>query len=1837
MTVGDDSFQMQASPNEAQSFEWDVLGNDSSSAGGLTITSVQSGAAGSAEIVWANPNDPLSHASVSFELNPEFVGQDSLTYTVSDADGDHGTGTIWLTVTAGDSGDGGPLTLAQQMQQLTDQAAKAQADLAAGQAKFGGAISAAQAKLKQQQAADEKKHADALAAAQKKLDEKVNAGHDKAVDAIKAADTAYQQALTERLDAAATAIASGQETLVSAAGAADQLYQAQHQAAVDAATSALDSAAATLVAAHDAAQAAAAGQMAATEAGWNTAVTGASTAFETTYQQTEAALTAAADQAVTLFGTATDGVASSFSTALTTAVSQRDALLTGLSGTAYVTTFTDPAFTAALALADTALNDAITAARANLQGQSTTAMNGYNTATQTAANDLTTGDENATTHLGTDLHNADVAEQTAIHNAQADYDTTAALAQTAYDHSIHGAHDDLVAAVTEDEGALETSVNLAESKFETAAKEALAKYTKWVAEAFGAPVGSTTTTGTTTTGTTTGNTTTTGGAMPGAMPGSSMSGSTGGSMTGSSTGSAAVTLGTFQLAVKADAQTAYDALQLAANVERDACVAADTAYITAITADQTAYLAVYNGLQQALQTAVNTANNQVNSARDAALATYHQHQQQIASTYNSSTTSPMTMEEYMAQSAARQAAEAGAKREFLATVAGAELTAAQTVGQQYVSAVASERGARATLLVALRHDENVWSETKAAAETTLKDQTDIALARFMDDVTTLEGSYDTAAEQKFTTFESKVALAEQTAIVADQSAEAAFENALVADEELEVHADAAAEAAFEHALADDAQSAEKAIALADQSWFDAEGDAEALWLHAETDVSAAYVAALDAAAQGLDTELSADETAQVVAINAALTAWQTGVDNAWSAAFLDANGSSADSTAAADVFLGFGDSVTSSVAGVMTGFNAAYHALTSALVADVAAADQTEAAAARSQTTTIANATKHALHQIGQSLKDEETAEADAEHAATTTVSDAIQGFITGETDAADAQTHSMINAVTGYTKGLVTTAFGALIGDWSDQATRFGAVTGASVGFATSTIDASGTYETATHDADLAALIATHRREERQLKSILNSATSLATAGAAARVAEILTIMRDDLQRLLALDDNQMGQFNLDQMTAVLAARMMIPTDFTGTTAAENITSPNDATPDQLTATETARTIINNAANTAQSLRQSGVQTGALVMMLGNASGYLDSAWQMIDGEGLLLTDAANSQFALMAVKDEAAAVAPAVNPVAPAPAANSPAAAPAQSTQAYPSASGAVTTPDGNFVGGFNVNTGWVTRTVPVGEGPPEVVVVSIRDVRDAQSKADGPKTKTDWDDWFFLNGRHPGNVSAIAPGYQPPGAPVVNGATTTSGSGDSAPHWNNDHWTDWINPVSQTWLPLYWCVEVTALPIQLQTFQSDTRITREIIERNARVQADNGHSDEVYRLAHAQAQRPLQATTVNGITTVQMATAGMYGSRPGGVTASGVGSIRSATAARQVVDAAKDAGAAGTKAIRETAEQVAQSFDVTWCFAPDTLVSTEHGMIPIAHVEPGEQVYSYDFDRGEWILADVLQRHDNRFSGVWVTICVNGHNTEVTANHPFWVVDGVDLSERTVPGHLDVRSDEGKSLKGRWVNSQDLCPGDTVVAKEGALFTVDSVTLTHAEDVPVCNLIFRDHHTFLVGADQILAHNDSWCQELLNSPFAAQWLGKKDVLLKKLDEINVNLIAKGEKPLPASTIHGHHIVMKNSPLAEPARKILEKFEIPVLLTKDQIRNAKSLDDLSNISMAINANGLTGIHLEKYAKAVNEGLEAIVQSGTSDGLPDAVIKANIIKQLAEWRKVLEKGGQFW
>ena len=74
------------------------------------------------------------------------------------------------------------------------------------------------------------------------------------------------------------------------------------------------------------------------------------------------------------------------------------------------------------------------------------------------------------------------------------------------------------------------------------------------------------------------------------------------------------------------------------------------------------------------------------------------------------------------------------------------------------------------------------------------------------------------------------------------------------------------------------------------------------------------------------------------------------------------------------------------------------------------------------------------------------------------------------------------------------------------------------------------------------------------------------------------------------------------------------------------------------------------------------------------------------------------------------------------------------------------------------------------------------------------------------------------------------------------------------------------------------------------------------------------------------------------------------------------------AKSAMNAGTGATNAAAECATAVQGEIMCFAPDTLISTTTGSKPIGEVQPGEFVNAFDFASGEWVPAEVLERHNN-----------------------------------------------------------------------------------------------------------------------------------------------------------------------------------------------------------------------------------------------------------------------------
>jgi hypothetical protein len=164
---------------------------------------------------------------------------------------------------------------------------------------------------------------------------------------------------------------------------------------------------------------------------------------------------------------------------------------------------------------------------------------------------------------------------------------------------------------------------------------------------------------------------------------------------------------------------------------------------------------------------------------------------------------------------------------------------------------------------------------------------------------------------------------------------------------------------------------------------------------------------------------------------------------------------------------------------------------------------------------------------------------------------------------------------------------------------------------------------------------------------------------------------------------------------------------------------------------------------------------------------------------------------------------------------------------------------------------------------------------------------------------------------------------------------------------------------------------------------------------------------------------------------------------------------------------------------------CFAPDTLIATPNGPRPIGEIFEGDSTLAYNFKSGVWVVRRVTKRHENVYEGPVVTLTTDGGPIRTTVYHPFWVLSGRDLAERSTPRKLDEMEDQGQSLPGRWVNSHELRVGDVLFGQDGKQRILLRIEQEYRSAFPVFNLTIDEHHSFAVGADAVLVHNTAECE--------------------------------------------------------------------------------------------------------------------------------------------------------
>jgi hypothetical protein len=246
--------------------------------------------------------------------------------------------------------------------------------------------------------------------------------------------------------------------------------------------------------------------------------------------------------------------------------------------------------------------------------------------------------------------------------------------------------------------------------------------------------------------------------------------------------------------------------------------------------------------------------------------------------------------------------------------------------------------------------------------------------------------------------------------------------------------------------------------------------------------------------------------------------------------------------------------------------------------------------------------------------------------------------------------------------------------------------------------------------------------------------------------------------------------------------------------------------------------------------------------------------------------------------------------------------------------------------------------------------------------------------------------------------------------------------------------------------------------------------------------------------------------------------------------------------------------------------WCFASDTKVHCCGGLKPIADVRIGDRVRTFDFDTKAWQCSSVQVVHKHQFSGCMFTIESSGEVIHVTEGHPFWVVRGTDLHSRPFPPQLTISNLE-HAEQGRWVNVEDLQLGDEFLTIDGRESFVDSIQSSISENIEVFNLTVDGNHTFSVGQNGILVHNESWCD------LAAKSYGiTKEQLANKREEVaKLWKLVDAEGNALISRTHGHHLVHKvghkglgaaGNKANDHSRDMLTVFEIDVVVKKEHAR---------------------------------------------------------------------------
>jgi hypothetical protein len=148
---------------------------------------------------------------------------------------------------------------------------------------------------------------------------------------------------------------------------------------------------------------------------------------------------------------------------------------------------------------------------------------------------------------------------------------------------------------------------------------------------------------------------------------------------------------------------------------------------------------------------------------------------------------------------------------------------------------------------------------------------------------------------------------------------------------------------------------------------------------------------------------------------------------------------------------------------------------------------------------------------------------------------------------------------------------------------------------------------------------------------------------------------------------------------------------------------------------------------------------------------------------------------------------------------------------------------------------------------------------------------------------------------------------------------------------------------------------------------------------------------------------------------------------------------------------------------------CFEAGTPVLTDHGLVPIEDLKPGDRVFSRDDQTGKMVHRRVAQVFVTPDQPIYeLKLSDDRGTTETfhsTGDHPFF------------------------QRESGWMRAADLLPGDEIFTSLGGWLRVSGGTWTERR-ATVYNIEVEDTHTYFVGHVQAWVHNV--CTGLKRNPY-------------------------------------------------------------------------------------------------------------------------------------------------